>query len=216
MKIGILGTGTVGRTLGTKFVELGHDVKMGSRSATNAKAGEWVSQMGNRSSQGTFADAAEFGEIVFNCTHGMNALDALHAAGKLNLAGKVLIDVSNPLDFSKGFPPTLSVCNTDSLGEQIQRAFPESKVVKTLNTVNAPLMVNPSLVPGEHDLFMSGNNSDAKTTVRMILQDWFGWKNVIDVGDIKAARGMEQLLPFWASLAALWNTGQFNFHIVRA
>ncbi len=216
MNIGILGTGIVGQTIGSKLVELGHGVKMGSRSAANEKAAEWCSKMGKNASQGTFADAAEFGEIVFNCTNGMASLDALHAAGKLNLAGKVLIDASNPLDFSKGFPPTLSVCNDDSLAEQIQRAFPEAKVVKTLNTVNCQLMINPSLVPGEHDLFLSGNNEDAKATVRMILQDWFGWKTVIDLGDITTARGAEQLLPIWVRLMNLWKTPQFNFHIVRA
>lgn len=216
MKIGILGTGTVGQTIGTKLVELGHDVKMGSRSASNEKAAEWCSKMRGRATHGTFADAAEFGEIIFNCTNGMNSLNALQEAGKLNLAGKVLIDLSNPLDFSKGFPPTLSVCNTDSLGEQIQRAFPETKVVKTLNTVNCQLMVNPSLVPGDHDIFLSGNNDDAKATARMILQDWFGWKIVRDLGDITTARGVEQILPIWARLAALWKTAQFNIHVVRA
>ena len=206
----------VGQTIGTKLVELGHDVKLGSRSATNEKAAEWSSKLGDRASHGTFADAAEFGEIVFNCTHGMNSLDAVHGAGKLNLAGKVLIDVSNPLDFSKGFPPSLSVCNTDSLAEQIQRAFPETKVVKTLNTVNATLMVNPSLVPGDHDLFLSGNNADAKATALMILEQWFGWKTVIDLGDITSARAAEQILPLWTTLYSTWKTPQFNIHIARA
>ncbi len=215
MKIGILGTGMVGQTIATKLVELGHEVKMGSRIAKNEQAVEWTSRMGQNASHGTFADAAEFGEVLFNCTHGMNSLDALQAAGKLNFAGKVLIDVSNPLDFSKGFPPTLSVCNDDSLGEQIQRTFPEAKVVKTLNTVSAQVMINPSLLPGDHDLFMSGNNADAKGVVRMILEEWFGWKVVIDLGDITTARGAEQLLPLWARLAAIWKTGQFNFHVVR-
>ena len=215
MKIGVLGTGTVGQTIATKLVDLGHDVKMGSRSASNTKAAEWSAKAEN-ASHGTFADAAEFGEIVFNCTNGMGSLDAVHSAGKLNLAGKVLIDVSNPLDFSKGFPPTLSVCNTDSLAEQIQHAHPEAKVVKTLNTVTAPLMVNPSLVPGEHDLFMSGDNMDAKATVRMILQDWFGWKTVIDLGDITTARGTEQWLALWVRVMNAWKTPQFNLHLTRA
>ncbi len=215
MKIGILGTGAVGRTIGTKLVELGHEVRMGSRSADNPKAAEWSGQSAS-ASHGTFADAAEFGELLFNCVHGTASISALHSAGKLNLAGKVLIDVSNSLDFSKGFPPLLTVCNTDSLGEQIQRAHPEAKVVKSLNTVYSKIMVDPSLVPGEHDLFMSGNNPDAKATVRMILQDWFGWKNVIDLGDITTARAAEQLLPIWASLSAAWNTSLFNIHIARA
>ncbi len=216
MNIGILGTGMVGQTIGTKLVELGHPVSLGSRSATNQKAEEWVKKAGSSASHGTFADAAHFGEIVFNCTNGLGALDAMRMAKSDNLAGKTVIDVSNPLDFSHGFPPTLSVCNTDSLGEQIQREFPRAKVVKTLNTVSCQLMVNPSLVPGVHDLFLSGNDQDAKETVRTIVTDWFGWKSVIDLGDISTARGTEQLLPIWIRLMGLWKSPQFNFHIVRA
>ncbi len=128
MKIGILGTGIVGNTIGTKLVQLGHDVMMGSRSKTNEKAGAWVKASGPKASQGTFADAAKFGEILFNCTNGMASLEVLKLAGAESTKGKILIDISNPLDFSKGMPPTLSVSNTDSLGEQIQRAFPEAKV----------------------------------------------------------------------------------------
>jgi predicted dinucleotide-binding enzyme len=215
MNIGILGTGMVGQTLGTKLTELGHSVKMGSRTATNEKAQTWADGAGSNASIGTFADAAKHGEIVFNCTSGMVSLQVLRVAGAEHLAGKVLIDVSNPLDFSKGFPPTLSVCNDDSVGEQIQREFPKAKVVKTLNTVNAMLMVNPALVPGEHDLFVSGNDADAKAEVITILKDWFGWKNVIDVGDITTSRGAEQLLPIWVRLMSLFKSPQFNFHIAR-
>jgi 8-hydroxy-5-deazaflavin:NADPH oxidoreductase len=215
MKIAVLGSGAVGQTIGTKLVELGHDTKMGSRTATNEKAAEWASKAGARASHGTFADAATFGEIVFNCTGGMVALEALRMGGAENLAGKILIDISNSLDFSNGFPPTLSVCNTDSLGEQIQREFPDANVVKALNTVNAMLMANPSIVPGEHDLFMCGNDADAKATVRNMLTEWFGWKIVIDLGDISSARGTEQLLPIWVRLMGLFKSPQFNFHIVR-
>src|ERR1019366_131731 len=126
MKIAVLGSGVVGQTIGSKFAELGHDVRMGSRTASNEKAAEWASKAGARASHGTFADTAAFGEIIFNCTGGMVALEALRMAGSANLAGKILIDISNPLDFSKGFPPTLSVCNDDSVAEQIQREFPEA------------------------------------------------------------------------------------------
>ncbi len=214
MKIGILGTGMVGDAIGTKLVQLGHEVKMGSRSANNEKAAEWVKKNGQNASQGTFADAAAFGEILFNCTSGRASLDALKMAGASNLKGKVLIDVANPLDFSKGVP-MLSVCNTDSLGEQIQRALPETKVVKTLNTMSCRVMVDPSLVNGDHDVFVSGNDPDAKTTVTRILKDWFGWKSVIDLGDIKTARGVEMLLPFWITLRGQLQTGTFNFKIAR-
>jgi predicted dinucleotide-binding enzyme len=216
MKIGIFGTGTVGTTLGTKFVQLGHDVKMGGRAANNEKAAAWVqSTGGSKASQGTFADAAAFGELLFNCTSGGGALPALTAAGAANLAGKVLVDVSNPLDFSKGFPPSLSVCNADSLGEQIQRTFPDARVVKALNTLSAPLMINPAALAGEHDLFICGNDPGAKAQVTEMLRGWLGWKNILDMGDITAARGTEAILLLWVRLYGQFQTPNFNFHIAR-
>jgi predicted dinucleotide-binding enzyme len=215
MKIGVLGTGMVGKAISTKLVQLGHSVKMGSRTANNEKAAEWIKASGPNASQGTFADAAAFGELVFNCTSGMASLEVLKLAGANNLSGKVLIDISNPLDFSKGMPPTLSVCNADSLGEQIQRAFPAVKVVKTLNTMNCNIMVNPSLVPGSHDVFVCGNDAGAKSKVTEILKNWFGWKSVIDLGDIASARGVEMMLPIWIRLMGALQTPNFNFKIVR-
>ncbi len=215
MKIGVLGTGVVGVTIGTKLVQLGHEVKMGSRTATNEKAAEWVKKNGPRASQGTFADTAAFGEVLFNCTSGKASLDALRMAGAENLKGKVLIDIANPLDFSRGMPPSLLVCNTDSLGEQIQRAFPEAKVVKSLNTMNCNLMVNPALLPEDHLVFVSGNDAEAKATVTMILKDWFGWKSVMDLGDITTARGVEMVLPLWVSLMGKVGAPLFNFKIVK-
>ena len=215
MKIGILGTGVVGQTIGTKLVALGHDVKMGARVSGNEKAEQWVKESGAHASQGTFADAAAFGEIVFNCTSGMASLDALRQAGARHLDGKILIDVANPLDFSNGMPPTLSVCNTDSLAEQIQRAFPGARVVKTLNTMNTNVMVDPGLVPGDSDVFVSGNDAAAKTRVTEILTTWFGWRSVIDLGDITTARGTEMLLPIWLRLWGTFKTPNINFHIAR-
>lgn len=215
MKIGILGTGMVGKAIGSKLVQLGHSVKMGSRTSDNEKAAEWVKASGPGASQGTFADAAAFGEIVFNCTSGMASLEALKLAGAHNMDGKILIDVSNPLDFSKGMPPSLSVCNTDSLGEQIQRAFPQVKVVKTLNTMNCNIMVNPALVPGNHDVFVSGNDPAAKARTTEILKEWFGWKTVIDLGDIATARGVEMILPLWIRLRGVFQSPNLNFRIVR-
>ena len=214
MRIGILGTGTVGQTIGTRLVQLGHDVKLGARSATNEKAAKWVSDAGGRATQGTFADAAAFGEIVFNCTGGMVSLTALNQAGAENLKGKVLVDVSNPLDFSRGFPPSLSVCNTDSVAEQIQRAFPDTKVVKALNTMTSAVMVNPSAVPGSHDVFLCGNDAGAKDRVTELLRS-FGWPGVLDLGDITGARGMEMILPIWLRLMGVLKTPMFNFHIAR-
>ena len=215
MKIGILGTGIVGKTLGTKLAKLGHDVRMGSRAAGGEKAKAWVKETGSKSSEGTFADAAAHGEIVFNCTSGMASLEALKAAGAKNLQGKVLVDVSNPLDFSKGMPPTLSVCNTDSLGEQIQRAYPTAKVVKSLNSVTAAAMVEPSLIPGAHTMFVSGNDAKAKAEVINLLKTGFGWKEVMDLGDITGARSQEMILPLWLRLFINLKTPNVSIHVAR-
>jgi predicted dinucleotide-binding enzyme len=213
LKIGILGSGVVAQTIGAKLVKLGHDVMLGTRQEN--KLDEWQDKVGSRGAVGNFAKAASFGEILFNCTAGMGSLNALALAGEDNLNGKILIDISNPLDFSKGMPPTLAVCNTDSLGEQIQRAYPHVKVVKTLNTMNCNLMVNPSLVSGDHDVFVSGNDPEAKAQVVGFLKSWFGWKSVIDLGDITSARGTEMILPIWVQLMGVMKTPMFNFKIVK-
>ena len=213
MRIGILGTGSVGQTIASALIQRGHDVKLGSRSATNEKAAEWVKQNGEHASQGTFADAAAFGEIVFNCTSGKPSLDALRAATADHLAGKTLADVANALDFSSG-SLTLTVANTDSLAEQIQAAFPATRVVKTLNTVNAQVMVNPSLIAGEHDVFVAGNDASAKAQVSELLRS-FGWRNIVDLGDIGAARGLEMYLPLWMRLYGTLKTPHLNIHIAR-
>ncbi|WP_437931174.1 NAD(P)-binding domain-containing protein [Sorangium sp. So ce291] len=215
MKIAVLGTGMVGKAIGSKLVSLGHAVKLGARAAKNEKAAAWSAQCGADASHGTFAEAAAFGEIVFNCTAGSGSIDALTAAGAANLNGKILIDIANPLDFSGGMPPTLFVSNNDSLGERIQRAFPELKVVKTLNTVNADLMVNPAQLKGDHDMFVSGNDAEAKAFVKEILTRWFGWKSVIDLGDISTARGTESFLLLWLRLWGALGTFNFNVKVVR-
>ncbi|HUF50689.1 MAG TPA: NAD(P)-binding domain-containing protein [Longimicrobiales bacterium] len=215
MRIAVLGTGVVGTTLGSRLVEQGHDVMMGSRTADNERAYAWVMAAGGAASQGTFAAAAASGEVVINCTSGGGTLEALTLAGRHNLDGKIIIDVANPLDFSQGMPPTLFVCNTSSLGEQIQSSFPGARVVKALNTVTASVMVEPRLVPGDHNLFICGNDPAAKETVIDHLHDWFDWKkkHIIDVGDITAARGTEMLLPLWIRLWGALGTPVFNWHI---
>jgi predicted dinucleotide-binding enzyme len=215
MRFGVLGTGVVGQTLGRKLVELGHEVIMGSRTAGTEKAVAWVAAVGGGASEGTFADAAGAGEVVINATGGMVSLDALNSAGAQNLSGKVLIDVSNPLDFSQGMPPSLAVCNTDSVGEQIQRSFPDALVVKAFNTMNADVMVNPGIVPGSHTVFICGNSSEAKQQVRQLLTS-FGWPegDVLDLGDIAGARGMEMYLPLWLRLWAATGTGHLNVKVV--
>jgi predicted dinucleotide-binding enzyme len=211
MEIGVLGTGMVGSTIATRLAELGHEIMMGARDGGNETARSWAQSAG--ASHGTFADTARFGDLLFNCTKGTAAIEALHLAGADNMKGKVLVDVSNPLDFSRGMPPTLSVCNTDSLGEQIQRAFPDTKVVKALNTANCKVQVQPDRVPGEHELFICGNDDGAKAAVTRLLRDEFGWKHVIDLGDISGARGMEMILPIWVRLMGVLGTADFNFHI---
>lgn len=218
MKIGILGTGIVGSTLGTALIAKGHEVKMGSRDAINEKATEWTKANGKNALQGTFEDAVIFGDIIFNCTKGEHSLEALTAAGEQNLAGKILVDVANPLDFSKGMPPTLSLVNDTSLGETIQNTFPQTKVVKTLNTLTCTLMVDANRVAnGDHNLFICGNDESAKQKVKEVLHDNFNWKmeNVIDLGDITNSRGTEQLLPIWIRLWGALGTADFNFKIVR-
>ncbi|MEA2374279.1 MAG: 8-hydroxy-5-deazaflavin:NADPH oxidoreductase [Thermoleophilaceae bacterium] len=195
MKIGVLGSGGVGQTIAGTLRELGHEVEVGTRS------------------EDSYGTAAAHGEVIFNCTAGTGSLEALRAAGEEELRGKVLVDVANPLDFSKGMPPTLSVCNDDSLGEQIQREFPEARVVKALNTMSSAVMVAP--VEGTN-LFICGNDSAAKEQVTTLLGE-FGWPadSVVDLGGIGAARGMEMYLPLWLALMGALGTPQFNIAVVR-
>jgi predicted dinucleotide-binding enzyme len=189
---------------------------MGSRTAGGARARAWVEAAGGDAGEGTFADAAEHGELVFNCTAGAHSLEALEAAGGDNLAGKVLVDVSNPLDFSHGRPPRLTVCNTDSMGEQIQRAFPDARVVKALNTVNASVMVDPATVPGDHDVFLCGDDDGAKEAVAELLAS-FGWQRdrIRDLGGIVSARGTEMYVVFWVELMGALGTPTFNVSLVQ-
>jgi predicted dinucleotide-binding enzyme len=214
MHIGVLGTGTVGQTLAQALVDHGHEVRMGARAAGNETAVAWADRSGPLASEGSFADAAAFGELAFNATAGAASLQALEAAGAEQLAGKVLVDVANPLDFSQGVPPTLTVCNDDSLGERIQRAFSEVRVVKALNTVTAAVMVRPALVPGQHTIFICGDDAAAKQQVSVLLEE-FGWgaDSILDLGDITAARGMEMYLPLWLRLYGATGTAILNVDV---
>jgi predicted dinucleotide-binding enzyme len=217
MKIAVLGTGMVGTTIGSRLVELGHEVMIGSRTATNEKAVEFANNNGKNASAGTFADAANFGEIIFNCTKGEVSIEVLKLAGN-GIDGKILIDIANPLDFSQGMPPCLipALSNTNSLGEEIQKTFPTTRVVKTLNTMWCGLMVNPLMIGnGDHTNYISGNDAEAKTTVKTLLNE-FGWKNenILDLGDITNARGTEATLPIWLRVWGATNNGAFNFKIV--
>jgi predicted dinucleotide-binding enzyme len=196
MKVGILGTGDVGRALGRGFIALGHDVKMGARTANHEKALAWASEQGTRASQGTFADAARFGEVIVFATLGVANPEVVKAAGVDAFAGKVVIDATNPLDFSAGFPPDLAIKGNDSGGETLQRLVPQAKVVKAFNIVNNDLMFRPNVAGGPPDMFIAGDDADAKKRVTAILND-FGWPRVVDFGGIKSARWLEALCIVW-------------------
>lgn len=221
MNIAVLGTGIFGRTIATKLVESGHSVRMGSRTADNPKAAEWVASVGANASHGTYADAAAFGHIVFLCLLGTGTLEALELAEEDNLNDKIIIDITNPLDFSKadfsrGIGPELYISGgSDSLGEQVQRRVPGAHVVKALNTVTANVMVNPKMLSGEHDLFICGNNAEAKSQVSQWLKEWFGWESIVDIGDITGARATEGQILLWLKLWGTLGTPNFNLRVVR-
>jgi len=226
VRFGILGTGVVGKTIAARLAGLGHDVMVGTRDPEETAArtepdafggspfSVWIEEH-PEVQLATFGEAAAHGETVVNATPGSVSLEVLDLAGEDNLSGKILMDISNPLDFSQGMPPTLSVSNTDSLGEQIQRRFPDAKVVKTLHTMNSYLMVDPTQLAGaEHTVFVCGNDPESKAKVTELLQS-FGWGDIIDLGDITTARGTEMLLPIWLRLFGALQKPIFNFKIVR-
>lgn len=228
--IAILGTGGVGQTYASKFISLGYDVMMGTRNVQEKMANtskdiygnppfnEWISA--NKAVKlGTFKEAAAFGEIILNATRGGESINVLRMADVNNLNGKILIDVANPLDYSQGMPPSLinNLSNTNSLAEEIQKTFPFVSVVKTLNTMFAGIMVNPLMINGgDHNVFICGNHFEAKEKVKDILKS-FGWadQNILDLGDITAARGTEMYLPLWLRIFGATNNGVFNIKVVR-
>jgi predicted dinucleotide-binding enzyme len=215
-KFGVFGTGMVGNAIGKKLIDLGQQVMMGSRTIDNQKAIEWSNVNGNNASNGTFEDAAKFGDLIFNCTKGEIAIDVIKSAGIENFNGKTFIDISNPLEFQKDSAPILipHYTNTTSLAEHIQNTIPAAHVVKTLNIVNCEVMVNPSKSGGDPTMFMSGNNADAKEEVRKILQS-FGWNDIIDLGDITTARGTEMMLPIWLRTYIATKNPHIAFKIIR-
>jgi 8-hydroxy-5-deazaflavin:NADPH oxidoreductase len=210
MRLAVFGTGTVGQTLGAALAGLGHEVVLGTRdpAATRAREG-WSSDLPLEE----YADAAAGAEVVVVAVSGEGALDALASGG--DLTGKVVLDVSNPLDFSGGFPPTLSVSNTESLAEQLQAAHPEARVVKSLNTLTAALMVAPtSLADGDHTIFVAGDDSEARATVAGLLRE-LGWSDIVEFEALEAARGMEMWLPLWLRLMQSFGSANFNLKLVR-
>ncbi|MBL6448252.1 NAD(P)-binding domain-containing protein [Fulvivirga sp. 29W222] len=228
MKITILGTGMVGQTVASKLFKLGHIVTMGTRNPEETKQRTQANQITGESFSDWFKkqegikltnleESALEADFVINATSGQASIDVLKKVGEANLSGKVLLDIANPLDFSQGMPPSLFVSNTDSLGEQIQKEFPELKVVKSLNTMNMLIMMNPESIPGNHNVFVSGNDANAKEKVSGLLKS-IGWKqeNIIDLGDITTARGTEMLLPIWLRLWTALGHANFNFHIQQS
>ena len=223
MKIGIIGSGVVAQTLGAKLIELGHDVVLGTRDPAKLDekknmAGtlrEWIAKTNKKGKVATFQEAAAHGDLLFNVTNGQASIEALKLAGADKVGTKVLIDTSNELDFSKGMPPGALASQSNCLGERIQAAFPNLKVVKSLNTIGAPVMVAPqALAGGEHTVFVSGNDTPAKAATAELLKS-FGWKDVLDLGDISSARGPEMYMAMWLRLWGATGTGMLNVKVVR-
>lgn len=226
MQIGILGTGIVGQTLGLKLVQLGHSVVLGTRDPSNLDEPkgrgpdartlrDWLVLAGSDARVGSFPDAAAFGNLIINALSGAVSLEVFQEIGAAVLDGKTLIDVANPIDFSRGFPLTLFVKDTDSLGEMLQRAFPAVHVVKTLNAMTAALMVNPQLVGnGDHTVFLSGNDTQAKAQVAELLRE-LGWRDILDLGDISTARGTEMMLAIGHAVMRALSPAEIAFKVVR-
>jgi 8-hydroxy-5-deazaflavin:NADPH oxidoreductase len=225
MKIGMIGGGGVAQALAGKLIAMGHDVVIGVRQVDDASLDQermmaqplraWMADTGGRVA--TMDQAAQHGEIVFNVTAGQHSIAALTLAGAENLRGKVLVDVANPLDFSRGMPPFLTpeLSVTTSLGEEIQKAFPDTHVVKAFNTVSNRIMIEPSLIPGDHDLLIAGNSAEAKATVSTLAREAFGWTSIRDMGDIVGARATEHMLPLWVRMWMLGGNPLVNIRLVE-
>lgn len=210
MKIGVLGTGPVGYALANRLRELGHDVSMGSRTADNERLVAWTAATG--APGGTFATAAQEAELLVLAISGSAVVDVLAAARPAD--GTIVLDVSNPLDFARGFPPALSTGAWDSIGERLQAAFPALRVVKSLNTVANSVMVRPDRLSGPHTMFVAGDDAAAKQTVTDLLRA-FGWTDVLDMGGITGARGLEAYVLLWVQLYSAIGTENFNIHVLR-
>jgi 8-hydroxy-5-deazaflavin:NADPH oxidoreductase len=212
MKIGIIGSGVVGQQLGLGFVRLGHDVKIGSRNSS--KLNDWRNSAGNKGTTGSFEDAAKFGEIIVIASLWDGTQNAISLAGKENFSGKIVIDVTNPLDFSKGVPPRFVSTPGESGGEKIQRMLPDSKIVKAFNTISAFIMCNPKREEGEPDLFIAGNDDEAKKIVNSFAENW-GWKSVIDMGDISKSFLLEAYAQIWIEYGFKYNNWNHAFKLLK-
>ena len=214
MRVGVLGSGGVGRVLARGFADAGHDVRIGSRNSKNAELDEWRAQTGARVPTATFREAAQHGEVVVLAVLGSAVDSVLDLAGPEAFAEKLVLDATNALDFSHGMPPGLFVGLTDSLGERIQRRLPTARVVKCFNTVPNALMVHPKLPVGPLEMLICGNDAAAKKQTTEILRS-FGWAGAIDVGGIESSRWLEALVPLWVRVGASLGTFRHVFLVAR-
>jgi len=215
-RVGVLGSGDVGKRLAAGFRSRGHEVMIGSRDPAKPELREWLSGDGTGVEAGTFEQAAAHGELLVLAVLGNAAEEAIAAAGPENFHGKIVIDTTNPLDFSKGFPPGLSISGKDSLGERVQRALPQAKVVKAFNTIGNPYFLDPHFKEGEPTMLIAGDDAEAKHTVRDALAD-FGWSDVVDIGGIEGSRELEAICIAWVKSGAArgaWDHG-FKLLVLR-
>jgi 8-hydroxy-5-deazaflavin:NADPH oxidoreductase len=214
MRVGILGSGDVGRALGTAFAEHGHQVTLGTRTVDKPELLAWKQATGRGATIGSFAEAARSGEVLVLCCLGTAVDSVIDLAGPAHFDGKLLIDATNALDLSRGMPPGLFVGLTDSLGERVQRKLPKARVVKCFNIVPNPVMAHPQLAGGTADMIIAGNDAAAKSQVTDVLRS-FGWSGAIDIGGIEGARWLEALVPLWVRVAAAVGSYQVAFKVVR-
>jgi len=212
-RVGVLGTGAVGRRLAAGFRDRGHRVTIGSRDPENEELRGWRSADGAGIAAGTFAEAAAGGELVVLAVLGDAAEQVIADAGRASFAGKVVIDAMNPLDFSGGFPPKLSISGEDSLGERVQRALPDARVVKAFNIIGNPYFVDPLFEEGRPTMLIAGNDDDAKRTVTDLLAD-FGWSDIVDIGGIDGSRELEAMCIAWVKIGGVRGAWDHGFKLL--
>lgn len=213
MRVGVVGSGEVARRLAEGFCGRGHEVMIGSRDPDKAELRDWLSGDGRGIEAGSFEQAAAHGELIVLAVLGSAAEEAIAGAGPDNFRGKVVIDAMNPLDFSGGFPPKLSISGEDSLGERVQRALPDARVVKAFNTIGNPYFVDPSFSEGQPTMLIAGDDQEAKDTVRNVLTD-FGWSDTVDIGGIEGSRELEAICIVWVKIGGARGAWDHGFRLL--